>query len=66
MLVITVHVDRPMGQAIGIKEQIAQDLEKYGDTKVVRIAEILPPTPQFEQMKVGDYDVAQRSHNSDS
>lgn len=62
MLVITVHVDRPMGQAIGIKEQIAQDLERYGDTKVVRIAEILPPMPRFEQMKVGDYDDAKKIH----
>ena len=31
MLVITVHVNAPAGQAIGIKEQIAQDLERYGD-----------------------------------
>ena len=49
MLIITVHVDRPGGQAIGIKEQIAMDLEKYGDTKVVSIEEVLP-----EQMEIKD------------
>ena len=37
MLVITVHVNAPAGQAIGIKEQIAQDLERYGDTRVVSV-----------------------------
>ena len=49
MLVITVHVNRPAGQAIGIKEQIAQDLEKYGDVRVVSIEEIVQK-PQWEQM----------------
>ncbi len=48
MLIITVHVNAPSGQAIGIKEQIAMDLEKYGDTKVVSVIE---PAP--EQMKIG-------------
>lgn len=48
MLVITTHVDAPSGQAIGIKEQIAMDLERYGDTRVVKVEEILP-----EQMKIG-------------
>ncbi len=47
MLIITVHVDAPAGQAIGIKEQIAMDLERYGDTKVVSVEEILP-----EQMEI--------------
>nr|DAG37872.1 MAG TPA: hypothetical protein [Caudoviricetes sp.] len=42
MLRITVDVDAPAGQAIGIKEQIAMDLEKYGDTRVVRVEEIRP------------------------
>lgn len=37
-LVLTLAVDyaRP-GQAIGIKEAIAMDLEKYGDVKVLRV-----------------------------
>lgn len=46
---ITIRVDRPMGQAQGIKEVIAMDLEKYGDVRVVRIAEDLP-----EQMDMED------------
>ena len=48
MLRIIVHVARPAGQAIGIKEQIAQDLERYGDTRVVSGEEILP-----EQLQIG-------------
>lgn len=42
MLIITIHVDAPAGQAIGVKEQIAQDLERFGDTKVISIKESLP------------------------
>lgn len=42
MLKIIVEVNAPVGQAIGIKEQIAMDLEKYGDTRVVRVEEIRP------------------------
>ena len=53
MLVITIHVNRPAGQAIGIKEQIAQDLEKYGDTRVVSVEEVTPK-PQWEQMTFTD------------
>ena len=55
MLVITVHVNRPAGQAIGIKEQIAQDLEKYGDVRVVSIEEVQPKKPTYEQMQLGDW-----------
>lgn len=53
MLVITVHVNRPAGQAIGIKEQIALDLEKYGDVKIVSIEEV-DPRPQYHQMMLGE------------
>ena len=42
MLKIIVEVNAPVGQAIGIKEQIAMDLEKYGDTRVVLVEEIRP------------------------
>lgn len=42
VLKIIVEVNAPVGQAIGIKEQIAMDLEKYGDTRVVRVEEIRP------------------------
>lgn len=40
MLRITLLVDRPAGQAIGIKEAIAMDLEKYGDVQVISVEEI--------------------------
>ena len=49
MLIITVEVDRPAGQAIGIKEQIAMDLERYGDTRVVEIKEVLPEQMTLER-----------------
>lgn len=36
---VTVRVDRPMGQAIGIKEWLAMELEQFGDVRIVRVAE---------------------------
>ena len=42
MLIITIKVNAPSGQAQGIKEAIAMDLEKYGDVKVTKVEEILP------------------------
>ena len=51
MLIITISVDAPSGKAIGIKEQIAQDLEKYGDTMVLDIKEYKTPSRQME-MKI--------------
>ena len=48
VLKITIIVDRPAGQAIGIKEAIAMDLEKYGDVEVVRVEE----TDATEQMRM--------------
>ena len=48
MLIITIHVDAPVGQAIGIKEQLAMDLERYGDTRVISVEEVKP-----EQMRIG-------------
>lgn len=48
MLRITVEVDAPAGQAIGVKEQIAMALERWGDTVVVSVEEITP-----EQIKLG-------------
>lgn len=48
MLIITFHVDAPAGQAIGIKEDLAMYLERFGDVRVVDIKEELP-----EQMKIG-------------
>lgn len=48
MLTITIHVDAPAGQAIGVKEAIAQDLEKYGDVRVVAVEEKLPEQVRME------------------
>lgn len=53
MLIITVEVNAPAGQAIGIKEQIAQDLERYGDTRVISIEEAFPPNKQMELKQDG-------------
>ena len=51
MLTITIQVNKPSGQAIGIKEAIAQDLEKYGDVRIISIVEEPQrPKDQHEQM----------------
>ena len=42
------QVDRPVGQAIGIKEEIAMELEHFGDTRVVSVREVRP----WRQMKM--------------
>lgn len=47
MLIITMEVDAPAGQAIGIKEALAMDLERYGDVRVISVDEIIP-----EQMEM--------------
>lgn len=39
MLTITIKVNAPAGQAIGIKEHLAMVLEKFGDVRVVNIEE---------------------------
>lgn len=59
MLIITVHVNAPPGQAIGIKEQIAQDLERYGDTRVVSVEE---KRTEYQQMEL--YGVSGRQSSS--
>ena len=48
MLFITVMVDAPAGQAIGIKEDLAMYLERWGDARVIEIREEVP-----EQMRIG-------------
>ena len=39
MLRIVLDVDAPLGHAIGVKEAIAMDMEKYGDVRVVSVTE---------------------------
>ena len=51
MLIITIEVDRPPGQAIGIKEQIAMELERYGDTRVISVQE---KRMEYTQMQLSD------------
>ena len=51
MLIITVQVNAPAGQAIGIKEDLAMHLERWGDARVVSVEQ--KPQPQMEQMKIG-------------
>lgn len=48
MLTITVKVDAPSGKAIGIKEELAMYLERYGDVHVVSISENLPEQIRLE------------------
>ena len=48
MLIVTVYVDAPAGQAIGIKEDLTNYLEQFGD--IVK-ADVREETP--EQLKVG-------------
>lgn len=50
-MIIVLHVNKPMGQAIGIKEAIAMDLEKYGDVKVLEIRE--DKQENYEQTSIG-------------
>lgn len=47
MLILTITVDAPVGQAVGVKESIAQDLEKYGDVRVVSVVEKRPEQQSF-------------------
>ena len=56
MLRITLEVNAPGEQALGIKEAIAMDLEKYGDVKVIKVEEILPKQTSF-LFSAGEYDV---------
>lgn len=42
MLIITAQVDAPAGQAIGVKEDLAMYLERFGDAKVLSVVEVKP------------------------
>ena len=49
MLIVTIEVDAPAGQAIGIKEHLAMLLERWGNTRVVSVREV-----REEQMRIGE------------
>ena len=58
MLIITVQVNAPAGQAIGIKEDLAMYLERWGDAQVVSVCQ--KPQPRMEQMTIGGKDHTER------
>lgn len=39
MLTITIKVNAPAGRAIGIKEDLAMYLERWGDSRVISVEE---------------------------
>lgn len=47
MILISIKVDAPPGQAIGIKEDLAMYLERFGNARVVSVTEVAP-----EQMAI--------------
>ena len=49
MLTITIKVNAPPGQTIGVKEHLAMCLERFGDVRVVSVTEDNRP----EQMRIG-------------
>ena len=51
MLIITVQVNAPAGQAIGIKEDLAMYLERWGDARVVSVEQ--RPQPQMVKTAAG-------------
>ena len=40
MFTVTVLVDAPIGTSVGVKEDLAMYLEKYGDCRVVKVEEV--------------------------
>lgn len=53
MLIVTVRVNAPAGQAIGIKEDLAMHLERWGDAQVVSVTEETPKQQSFFAEKEG-------------
>lgn len=49
-MIIVLQVNAPLHMAQGIKETLAMQLEKYGDTKVIEIREEETPAKQ-ERLK---------------
>lgn len=50
MLTITIKVNAPAGRAIGIKEDLAMYLERWGDARVVSVEEVKQESPVQMQM----------------
>lgn len=49
MLTITIQVDAPLGQAIGVKEDLAAYLERFGDARVVSVVEDGPEQLRMDE-----------------
>lgn len=49
MLIITIHVNARAGQAIGVKEDLALYLERFGDVRVVSVVEEGPEQMRMDQ-----------------
>lgn len=59
MLIITIQVNAPANQAMGIKEELAMHLERWGDARVVSVEQ--RPQPYMEQMMIGGKDYGERT-----
>ena len=46
--IITLRVDAPPGQEMGLKEHYAMCGEKFGDTRVISVEEIVPKQIEME------------------
>ena len=51
MITVVIRVDAPVGQAIGVKEQLAMYLERFGNAKVVLVTEKEPEQMELEGLK---------------
>lgn len=49
MLTITIQVNAPEGSAQAVKEALAMYLERFGDTRVIRIDETKPEQLSFNR-----------------
>lgn len=45
---VLLEIDRPAGQAIGVKEQVEMALEQIGGVRVVSVTEMQPEQMKFE------------------
>ena len=50
MLIITIQINAPADQAMGVKEDLALYLEQYGDAKVIAIEQ-----QPGKQIKIGGW-----------
>lgn len=56
MLTITIQVNAPAEQAMGIKEDLTMHLERWGDARVISVEQ--KPQPRMEQMRIEETPVS--------